>query len=107
MHYMFFAHIMHTWSPSYNQTLPSIYQTVNGLINSYVDKIYIHTHTHTFLICTHLFVQCTQSTALCYFSGWFCLQTRGNHTFLQLISQNAQAEPLYNFAGDVIIFCLV
>lgn len=33
LHFSFlFTHIMHTWAPSYNQTLPSIYQIVNGLI---------------------------------------------------------------------------
>lgn len=63
---------MHTWAPSYNQTLPSIYQIVNGLIKFffYVDNIYIHTHTHTHVLDMHtcMFVQCTQSTsALCYF----------------------------------------
>lgn len=37
---------MHTWAPSYNRTLPSIYQIVNGLIDFYVDThIYIYTHT--------------------------------------------------------------
>lgn len=69
-----FAHIMHTWSPGYNQTLPSIYQIVNGLIHSYVDTIYIYTHTHLLDMHTCMFVQCTQSTALCYFCGWFSLQ---------------------------------
>lgn len=64
MHYKFLLHNgMHTWAPSYNQTLPSIYQMVNGLISFfYVDNI-CHTHIHT-----HIFVRCTLSiSALCYF----------------------------------------
>lgn len=60
---------MHTWAPSYNRTLPSIYQIVNGLIDFYVDThIYIYIHTHVLDMHTCMFVQCTQSTsALCYF----------------------------------------
>ena len=81
---------MHTWAPSYNRTLPSIYQIVNGLmIDFYVDThtyIYIDTNTHKHVLDMHtcMFVQCTQSTsALCYFflstkvSGWFSLQCKG------------------------------
>lgn len=67
--HVFFAHVMHTWAPSYNQTLPSIYQIVNGLILFFKMQItYIYTHALDMHTC--MFVQCTQSTALCYFFCW-------------------------------------
>lgn len=70
--YGFFAHIMHTWTPSYNPTLPSIYQIVIGLnIFLYVDDLYR---------LTSMFVQCTKSASglccrLCFFrTVWSSVQ---------------------------------
>lgn len=82
MHY-FFAHIMHTWAPSYNQTLPSLYQIVNGLINFYVDNIY----THMLLICTHVCLSSAHSCLLlfccCFFGGW-------GHQVIWLVQSSVQ-----------------
>lgn len=100
---------MHTWAPSYNQTLPSIYQIVNGLIKFffYVDNIYIHTHTHTpmFLICTHVCLSSAHSplllfVTLCWHQVFWLVQSsvqrlwgsesfqmRGRHTVPQLNRQ--------------------
>lgn len=78
---------MHTWAPSYNQTLPSIYQIVNGLIKFffYVDNIYIHTHTHPCSWYAHMYVCPVHTVHFCSlllfvgtkFSGWFSLQCKG------------------------------
>lgn len=93
MHYMFFGHIMHTWAPSYNQTLPSIYQIVNGLIDFYVYDIYIHTrswYAHMYVCPVHK-LHCSLLLFVgIKFSGSFsqralvglkCFQTSGNYTF--------------------------
>lgn len=68
----FCAHVMHTWAPSYNQTLPSIYQIVNGLIFFFlnVDNTYINIYTHMFLICTHVCLSSAHSPRLLF--ATFC-----------------------------------
>lgn len=67
--FFFFAHVMHTWVPSYNQKLPSIYQIVNGLIDRLCRyyTVYIYTNSS---ICTHsihsILVQCTHTVCFCF-----------------------------------------